>query len=60
MLRIVVAGVMLGVLSRVEEVTGGLDAGISENATWLAAAAVAGALVLLALGTTGIGAFGGR
>ncbi len=38
------AGLVLGVLSRVEEVTGGFDLGISSNLTWVATAFGAGAL----------------
>ena len=38
----VVAGALLGVLSRIEETTDGLSAGVSANATWLGVAFVAG------------------
>lgn len=38
----VVAGAVLGVLSRVEETTDGLSAGVSANATWLGVAFVVG------------------
>jgi uncharacterized protein DUF6518 len=37
------AGLVLGVLSRVEETVEGLDAGISTNLTWLAVAFASGA-----------------
>jgi hypothetical protein len=39
-----VLGVTLGILSRIEETTGGFSVGISSNATWLAAAFLVGAL----------------
>lgn len=38
------AGLVLGVVSRVEEVTAGFDAGISTNLTWLATAFLVGAV----------------
>ncbi len=44
MLRALVAGLVLGVLSRIEETTGGFSAGISSDGAWLVAAALAGAL----------------
>ena len=37
-----VAGALLGVLSRIEETTGGISLSISSNSTWLAVAFVAG------------------
>ena len=40
----VVAGAVLGVLSRVEETTDGLSAGVSANATWLGVAFAVGGL----------------
>ena len=40
----VVAGAVLGVLSRVEETTDGLSAGVSANATWLGVAFAVGVL----------------
>ena len=40
----IAAGLALGAVSRVEEVTGGFDLGISTNFTWLALAFGAGAL----------------
>ncbi|MDP1849113.1 MAG: DUF6518 family protein [Solirubrobacteraceae bacterium] len=40
----VVAGALLGVLSRVEETTDGLSLGVSANATWLGVAFAAGVL----------------
>ena len=39
----IAAGLVLGVLSRVEEVAAGLDLGISSNVTWLAVAFGCGA-----------------
>ncbi len=38
----IAAGIVLGVLSRVEEVAAGLDLGISTNFTWLAVAFLVG------------------
>ena len=40
----IAAGLVLGVVSRVEEVTDGFDVGISSNVTWLMTAFFVGAL----------------
>jgi hypothetical protein len=44
MLRVLAAGLVLGVLSRIEETVDGLSAGVSSDGAWLGAAAVAGVL----------------
>lgn len=41
--RVVVAGVVLGVVSRIEEVIDGFSAGISSERTWVLVAAACGA-----------------
>lgn len=54
-MRIAIAsGLVLGVVSRIEEVAGGFDAGISSNLTWLMTAFAAGALAGSAVDWSGL------
>ncbi|WP_354698119.1 hypothetical protein DSM112329_03784 [Paraconexibacter sp. AEG42_29] len=53
---VVLGGVVLGVASRLEEVTRGFSAGISSERTWVLAALLAGAVA--AGGTGGLGGWG--
>lgn len=55
MTTLLLAGLALGAVSRFEEVTDGVSAGVSSNGTWLAAAFACGALA----GSTGPGAAAG-